>query len=248
MSGEEVHALDPGAVHGTSLFVTGAEARHISRVLRHRVGDELRFATGTGEFLVAKVDRIESDGISAEILRRDADPRESDAPWSMLGLALLKGDRFEWALEKAVEVGVHEIWPLLCDHCVVRWKESGGAKKLERWRRIAESAMKQSGRSWRPVVHPPVRPLEAVETFRQRFGSDSLVAVADEAVEDGVPAGEDWAPKRPRLVLVGPEGAFSESEKAALTEARVPAFSLGPYRLRAETAALVALVTTNGGH
>jgi 16S rRNA (uracil1498-N3)-methyltransferase len=246
-SGEEVHALASDAVHGNAIFVTSTEARHIAKVLRHRPGDELCFSTGTGDFLFARIDRLERDGVHAEILRREPDPREANAPWSILALSLLKGDHFEMALEKSVELGIHELWPLITDHSVVKWKESSARKKLQRWQRIAESAMKQSGRSWRPLILPPQTTLDAVATFRDRFGGDSLVTVADEA-EGTLPiTAAELEGRRPRLVLVGPEGAFSEREKQGLVDREVRAFTLGPYRLRAETAAIAAVYTLSQG-
>jgi len=245
----EIHFVDASAIHGRTLYVEGSEARHIVKVLRHNVGDSLTFTDGSGSFLEATIDRCDASAVHAEIGMIRPDPREAGAPWSTLGLALLKGAHFEMAIEKAVELGVHRIAPLLADHCVVRLKERSAAKKLERWQRIADSAMKQSGRSWRCELLPPLPVEEAV----RQYGGGAALIVADEAetgTETGTGTGGQGPglqPGQPHFGLVGPEGAFSEREKQWLQEQGARAVSLGPFRLRAETAAIVLAAVLNQG-
>lgn len=237
----EVHFVDPAAVAGRTLFVEGSEARHIVKALRHGPGDALTFTDGTGRFLEATIDRCDPAGVHAVIDAIREDPREAGAPWSTLGLALLKGDHFEIAIEKAVELGVHRIAPLMADHCVVKLKPTAAAKKLERWQRIADSAMKQSGRSWRCTVLPPLPVQDAVG----QYGAGATLIVADETelleLDPGV------RPGQAHFGLVGPEGAFSAREKEWLQGQGARALSLGPFRLRAETAAIVMAAALNRG-
>lgn len=237
----EVHFVEASEIHGRTLFVQGGEARHIVKVLRHSPGDELLFTDGTGRYLEAVIDRCEPGAVHAEITATRPDPREEGAPWSTLGLGLLKGDHFEIAVEKAVELGVHRIVPLQADHCVVKLKDRVVAKKLERWQRIADSAMKQSGRSWRCEI---LRPLPVAEAVLQ-YGQNTTVIVADEA-ETGV-CDHGLKPGQPHFGLVGPEGAFSTREKDWLQEQGVRRLSLGPFRLRAETAAITLVAALNQG-
>lgn len=208
----EVHFVDPRSIHGQTLYVEGGEARHIVKVLRHGPGDLLAFTDGTGRFLDAVIDRCDVSGVHGEITGVREDPRESGAPWSTLGIALLKGDHFEIAVEKAVELGVHRIVPLQADHCVVKLKERAVAKKLERWQRIADSAMKQSGRSWRCEILAPL----PVEKAVLEHGTGSAVIVAEET--ESLEHQTGLAAREPHLGLVGPEGAFSEREKEWLRE------------------------------
>lgn len=237
----EVHFVEPASLHDRTLYIEGGEARHIVKVLRHGPGDDLVFTDGTGRFIDARIDRCDGSSVHAEITGTRPDSREEGAPWSTIGLALLKGDHFEIALEKMVELGVHRIVPVTADHCVVKLKDRAAAKKLERWQRIADSAMKQSGRSWRCEVAAPATVEEAVE----RYGSGAHVIVADEeetgARDPEVTAGQ------PHLGLVGPEGAFSEREKEWLERNGARRLSLGPFRLRAETAAITLAATLNRG-
>lgn len=237
----ETHFVEESAIHGPSLYVEGPEARHIVKVLRHQPGDVLRFTDGRGHFLMARIDRCDASGVHAEVESTADDPREVGAPWSTLGVALLKGDHFELAIEKSVELGVHRIVPLLADHCVVRLKPAAAGRKRERWQRIADSAMKQAGRSWRCEVTESL----SVEQAVLQYGEGAAVIVADETET----AEHDPAvrPGQPHLGLVGPEGAFSAREKEWLQEQGARALSLGPFRLRAETAAIALAATLNRG-
>jgi len=235
----EIHFVEPASVRDRTLYIEGGEARHIVKVLRHGPGDELVFTDGTGRFLDARIDRCEAAGVHAEITGVRVDAREAGAPWSTIGLALLKGDHFEIAIEKMVELGVHRIVPLTADHCVVKLKDKSEAKKLDRWQRIADSAMKQSGRSWRCELLPPATVQEAVELY----GKGADVVVADEA--ETVEHDPKTVSGRAHLGLVGPEGAFSEREKDWLEQNGARRLSLGPFRLRAETAAIALAATLN---
>jgi 16S rRNA (uracil1498-N3)-methyltransferase len=237
----EIHFVEPGSVQGPTLYIEDGEARHIVKVLRHGPGDALVFTDGTGRFLDARIDRCDASSVHAEITGTRSDPREEGAPWSTIGLAVLKGDHFEIALEKMVELGVHRIVPLTADHCVVKLKDKAVGKKLDRWQRIADSGMKQSGRSWRCEILPPAGVREAVESY----GAGAEVIVADEAETAEHDPGT--VPGRPHLGLVGPEGAFSEREKEWLEQHGARRLSLGPFRLRAETAAITLAATLNRG-
>ena len=107
--------------------------------------------------------------------------------------------------------------------------------------------MKQSGRSWRPVVVEPRTVADAVRDFRAEFGGEARVVVADEGEGVSPLRTAKPGPREPHLGLVGPEGAFSPAEKDELSELGVEAVSLGPYRLRSETAAIALVAALNEG-
>jgi 16S rRNA (uracil1498-N3)-methyltransferase len=230
----EVQWLPSSSLKGKSILLEGDEARHILKVRRRTVGDELLFTLGDGTFIRARIDRCDSHGLHAEILSHEPDGREEALPKLSLALALLKNDHFELALEKCVELGVHRVIPLLAEHCVVRWKTSSAQRKLERWRRIAVSAMKQSGRSWLPTVHAPVKLSELGELVEE----EARWIVGDETERKVLLSQLDLGPQAPRVALVGPEGGFSAVEREWLAERGALAVSLSPFRLRAETAAI----------
>jgi 16S rRNA (uracil1498-N3)-methyltransferase len=232
----QTYYAPPSSITGKSVYVDGAEAKHILKVVRQGVGDEVRFTDGEGRFLTTRIDRCSSTDLHAQIESVEVDPRERDAPWLTLGLSLLKGDHFELAVEKAVELGVHAIVPLLAERCVVKWKPSGAERKIERWQRIADNAMKQSGRSWRPTIHPPCR-VDELETV---LDAGVHLVVGDEE-ESQVAVADLPGSDRPCAGLIGPEGAFSPAEKKVLATAAASAVRLSAYRLRSETAAVVLM-------
>lgn len=235
----EVQWLPRASLKGKSILLEGDEARHILKVRRHSVGDVLVFTSGDGSFLRARVDRCDGRSLHAEILSRKRDEREEGRPKLSLALALLKNDHFELALEKCVELGVHRVIPLLAEHCVVRWKPTSADRKMERWRRIAVSAMKQSGRSWLPAVHSPVKLCELPELVEDEAGW----IVGDETEREVLLSQLVLEPSKPRVALIGPEGGFSTSEREWLSDRGALAVSLSSFRLRAETAA-IALVSS----
>ena len=230
----QVHALPEGALFERTVHLRGAEAKHIVGVLRHKPGDAIVFSDGRGRFLHTVLERCDAKEVHARIERSEVDPRELGAPWKSLALALLKGDHFEMALEKCVELGLHRLQPLAADHCVVRWKTDGAERKLNRWRGVAEAAMKQSGRSWMPEI---LEPLD-VAGFLAGVGPAQRLILADETIAS--PRARELHLAAPESVIgiVGPEGAFSARERELFERAGATKVSLGPFLLRAETAAI----------
>lgn len=237
----QVHLVPPSAITGKTLFLDGAEAKHILKVRRLGVGDAITFTDGTGRLLDAVIDRCTPSELHAVVEEIREDPREAQAPWCTLAIALLKGDHFELALEKAVELGTHRIVPLLAHRCVVKLKPNQVEKRLVRWRRIADAAMKQSGRAWRPEVTEP----RTVEQLIQHAGDATLI-VGDEEETARTLGSLAWRRPSPVIAVVGPEGALTPEEKQALADAGGHGIRLSAYTLRAETAA-VALVSALHG-
>jgi 16S rRNA (uracil1498-N3)-methyltransferase len=147
---------------------------------------------------------------------------ERPTPALTVGFSLVKGDRPEWTVQKLTELGVDRIVPLTTDRTVVRWDAAKAARNGERLRRIAREAAMQCRRVWLPVV-------DDVQSF------DAAVDAPDVCVAD--PGGRPPTLERPSI-LVGPEGGWSDRERARVdASARV---ALGPHVLRAETAAVAA--------
>lgn len=238
----DLHWLPPGSRHGKSILLEGDEARHILKARRKGVGDEVVFTEGDGRILSARIDRCDRHTLHARILSSRRDAREARGIRVTLALALLKGDHFELALEKCVELGVRRVIPLLADHSVIKWKASSAGHKLERWRRIAISAMKQSGRSHLPEILPPC-PLEELSAHLEK---ETVWVVADETEGERSVYDLDLPAASPRVALVGPEGGFSTRERQWLSERESVEVSLSSYRLRAETAAVVIVAALAG--
>lgn len=230
MPGFLVH---PGDVGEGILILRDEEARHLAKVRRHRPGDRIEAIDGEGGFFRACVVSVEKGKVVCRILESRRNQGESRVRLC-LAPSLLKGHRFDFVVEKATEVGVDAIHPLVSSRGVVR---SGSAGKVERWRRLAREAAKQCGRSRIPEVFPPV-PLE--EALDRLVGEADLVLVAAPSGGSG-DLSALFAVRRPRRVglLIGPEGGFSSGEIALARTAGAECFSWGDRVLRADTAGVV---------
>ena len=220
-----------------------AEARHFTLVLRLREGDEVELFDGNG---AAATFRIEAAGKSGAELLRVGDLRRQPrpSPALVLGACVSKGSRFDWTIEKAVELGAARILPILSRNCVVRFANAADAEeKRLRWEKIAIDATRQCGTNFLPEIAAPL-PFDAALAA---LAGDALFAGA--LTPDAVPIRDAAqrlqadAPDGGRAIawLVGPEGDFSEAEYDALRKAGARLVSLGPLVLRTETAAIFGL-------
>jgi 16S rRNA (uracil1498-N3)-methyltransferase len=198
------------------------EAHHVLKVLRGRVGDALEIVDADRRLFAAE---LRGEGEAAILGALEAPDESVEVS---LYQAVPKGGRMDLLVEKATEVGAARIVPLLTQRGVV---EPGGGK-LERWRRMAESAARQSLRLRVPEVSAPTPFARALRLA----GEDGVVLHNDpglEPLEDVVGA--------PASLFVGPEGGWSEEELRLAAEAGLALAQLGPYRLRSETAGIVAV-------
>ena len=198
------------------------DSRHVLKVLRGQDGDALEIVDANRRLFAAEL-----RGEEAAVLEALCAPEGEEAEVSLYQ-AVPKGGRMDLVIEKATEVGVTNIVPLLTERGVVRPREG----KLGRWRRLAEAAARQSLRLHVPDVTEPVDFPEAVR------GAGEGGVVLHNAL--GLPRLEDVAGSPARL-FVGPEGGWSEEEIRLAGEAGLAFARLGPYRLRSETAGIVAV-------
>lgn len=238
-------ATDPDhlPLPGDRVSLDRDESHHLFTVLRGGRDPELELVDGRGHRMTGLPCGREGKTALVEILSITTDEEEFREPRLALACAAVKGKRFEWALEKAVELGAHEFFPLETDHGVIEPRPG----KLERWRSIMTAALKQSGRSWLPVLSDPMPVKEALSRCSAGpvyFGA----APEDEAaIAGGVPFWTGILDQdrrdRPSLltVLIGPEGGWSPAELADFSLAGARPFSMGPHVLRTETAALTGL-------
>jgi 16S rRNA (uracil1498-N3)-methyltransferase len=225
---------------GDTVTLDAEESHHLSTVLRGGRDEVLNLVDGRGHRLTGVA--AGKRGGCAEVMVQTVqdDPLETSPPTLVLACAVVKGKRFEWALEKAVELGAHRIMPLRCEHGVIDPREG----KQSRWVTIMKSAVKQCGRSWLPQLDAP-RSVSAA--LGDSAGTMWLFGAAP--WELATPAVQPWedlltvpaAPVPPTLgILVGPEGGWSPLELAQLGRGALPV-SLGPHVLRAETAVAAGL-------
>lgn len=220
-------------------FIRGGELHHLQRVLRLRSGDEVAVFDGRGRGFRGRIESIEASRAGV-VLGEPEDPRAEPKIRITLLQGIPHGERMDLIVEKATELGASRIVPVVSARSVVR-PRSGRWGKMDRWRRIAVSAAKQSGR----LVVPEIAEPESYEAALNESPSSAATEriVFHTAAESASCPAEPLQSGKPFsvLVLVGPEGGFTEEEFAAATAAGWRAASLGPRTLRADTAAVAAL-------
>ena len=220
---------------GQTVCLDRDESHHALTVLRRHDRDPVILVDGRGHRLGARLAGKRGKLAELEILSVTFDPSEQSAPRLCLACGVVKGRRWEWVLEKAVELGVHRITPLLTEHGVVEPREG----RRERWLAILRAALKQSGRCWLPELDEPQGLAEFLagrEPGPLWFGAVPAERTGL-APEPEAPADAAWL-----TVAVGPEGGWSPEERGALVDAGAQALDLGPHVLRTETAATAGLV------
>lgn len=226
--------IDPAQITGDEAVLTGAEAHHLTRVLRLPTGAAVSLLDGTGRVYEATVASISRDKARLRVLR----VREEPAPAShlTLGVALLKGSKMELVIQKATELGVHAILPFHSRYCDLK---PSAETRRERWLRVALEACKQCGRATPPVIGAT----REFAAFVQEEAGHEFKCILWEQAGENVRLRDLFAPGRPpgsALVLVGPEGGFLPEEAALAEHLGYRPLSLGTRILRAETAAIAA--------
>lgn len=211
-------------------MLEGAELHHLRDVLRLRQGAPVELADERGRILRGHIESLDA---TRAMIRIDSIEEPAGAPPLILALAIIKGPRMDLAIEKAVELGASEVWPLVCARCVVR---DPGQERLLRWRRLAAAASKQSRAAHVVEIRPPLsfsdlpaRLPPGILPVICQAQAPPLATIARGATRAGI------------LIACGPEGDFNPGELAAAERAGFFRASLGRNRLRTETAALAAL-------
>jgi 16S rRNA (uracil1498-N3)-methyltransferase len=222
------------AVHASSAVLAGEDARHLRQALRAEVGQRYEISDNRLVYL-AEIESLARDRVVFRVLEELA---VSPPPVRLtLLLALVKFDRFEWALEKATELGVESVLPLQAERSE-KGLERAAARRLDRWRRIVRESSQQARRARLPEVLPPAGFGDAVT------GASSYSYILEE--QSGAGALLAALPSRRQAsdtvrLLVGPEGGWTTAERDLARRAGWTPASLGANILRAETAAIAAL-------
>jgi 16S rRNA (uracil1498-N3)-methyltransferase len=235
--------VPPGRLTGTEVALGGPEHKYLARVLRVRRGDQVILFDGAGVEVDAEVEEV---GRHETRLLLGTRRRQTDAPGGAHPITLLtavpKGGRMDFLIQKATELGVHEIVPVIADRSVVR-PELG---RQARWHKIAREAARQSGRADVPVVAPPGTLGAAVA--RRDLPERRLALFEGERGESLAAALADGPGAAPTALLIGPEGGLSATDLEAARAASFRTVGLGPLVLRVETAAIVAVALVQSAH
>jgi 16S rRNA (uracil1498-N3)-methyltransferase len=220
-------------VSGNRAALLGKNAEHLARVLRARIGQQFEIATPSGVRL-GEIVEIEAERVVFST--RDLPPGDPDPETvrTHLYLAVFKFDRFEWAVEKCTELGVASIVPVIARRTDAHLA-SAGLKRVDRWRRIAQEAAQQSRRASVPEIFKPRKLAELIPDAPGK----RIVLVETEREHR---LADELGPERELSLAIGPEGGWTESELASFRDHEWLRASLGPGILRAETAAIAALV------
>lgn len=227
------------AIRDGCVWLAGEALHHVRTVLRLREGDQLQVTDGAGAEYRVRLERGGREAMPAAVLERTEPDRESPLR-TILAQAVPKGDRFSYVLQKAVELGVTEIIPIVSRRTVVTLPGGDENARFARWRRIIEAAVAQSGRTRLPVLHPPQawNVLEAGEMPAEAELKILLWEGEPRGLRDLLGTGSGL---RSVLVAIGPEGGWSEIEVERARRAGFLTARVGPRILRTETVGLVAL-------
>ena len=208
-----------------------AQAHYIGRVLRLAPGAAVQLFDGSGREYLGELVEVGKKSVSVE-LHEAFDGLAEPALRIHLGQGLSRGERMDWAIQKATELGVAEITPLVSERCEVRLKDERADKRMAHWRQIAISACEQCGRSVLPVIHAPV----SLDDWQRQVQAELklvLHPVAEPLASHARPSSLAF--------LIGPEGGLSDAEVEQAKHHGFHAARLGPRVLRTETAPVVAL-------
>ena len=220
---------------GKRLTVEGSAANHIMRVLRLRSGDALTVFDGSGAEFGARIEEFRKDAVIVSVDEHRTVDRES--PLSLtLAQGISRGERMDWIIQKATELGATRIVPVFTKRSVVRLDDKQAKRKLQHWRAITIAACEQCGRNRLPDLVTPVDFFDVLpETFTPNSTRILLSPYAEQRIDDlrelqgGV------------TVLIGPEGGLDEVEQETAIAAGFKSVRMGPRVLRTETAAIAAL-------
>src|SRR5262249_51850716 len=203
----------------------------LCRVLRQRRGDRFELFCGDGlayDAAIVAADARACDVHVGAIVAREAAPRVR----LHLAQALMKGERIDFVLQKATELGVTDIRFTVTEHTVVHIEAPRVARRETHWRAVIVSAAEQSGRLWLPTLHPP-QPF--AELLRARIAEQTLL------LDPGAPPLEASVPLVDTMLLIGPEGGFSDAERDSALASGAHPVGLGRLVMRTDTAPIAAI-------
>ena len=217
----------------SEIVLSKEESKHATKVLRKKEGDILNFTDGKGGFYRAEITVADTKNCRLQIISSEQKPKQHNYHLHIAIAPTKNMDRYEWFLEKATEIGIDEITPIICDHSERK------VLKTERCNRILLSAMKQSLKFHLPKLNEAIT---LKDFLKQDFEGNKYIAHCEDGEKTELRKEEKV---NKTTVLIGPEGDFSPAEIEIALQNQFKAVSLGKSTLRTETAGLVAVHTIN---
>jgi len=215
------------------IILSSEESKHATKVLRKKKGDILDFTDGKGNFYKAEITVADTRKCRLQIVSSDQKEKQHNYHLHIAIAPTKNMDRFEWFLEKATEIGIDEITPIICS------RSERKIIKTERGNRILLSAMKQSLKHHLPKLNNAVT---LKDFLKQDFNGTKYIAHCEDGEKNEL---KTVSKAEKTLILIGPEGDFSPKEIELALKNQCKAVSLGTSRLRTETAGIVAVHTIN---
>lgn len=232
--------VESDQISNKTVVITGHDVNHIKNVLRMKSGEEIAVSNGVdGKEYRCMIREIGEESITCDLLFIREEGLELPSK-VYLFQGLPKGDKMEWIIQKAVELGVHEIIPVSTKRSIVKWDAKKSANKTARWQTIAEAAAKQSKRQMIPRIKEVMTMAEAV----LYAGEIDIKLIPYELAQDMVKTREiidNLHPGQSIAIFIGPEGGFEEKEVNMALEAGMTAITMGKRILRTETAGMTIL-------
>lgn len=231
-----VFFLPPDAITSPSITVPPALQTHLRDSLRLELGEQIWVCDGQGTRYLMELTRVTKQELTGRILSTSQEPVRT-APRLRLAQALLKGEKMDWVIQKATELGVSEIIPLQSRHTIVQLRPERLDAQLARWQRIALEAAQQSEQWHMPIIAQP----QTLAACLTNHPAPTLSLILTER-RDGQSLHSIRLPENSNesvMMLIGPEGGWATEEVAQAEQAGCARITLGPHILRAETAAIV---------
>lgn len=221
---------------GSTYVLPETESRHALKVMRLRIGDEIHITDGMGNMYTTRIVNNDMKACMVEVVNVERNYQPLSYQLHIAVAPTKNTDRLEWFVEKAVEIGISGISAIVCDN------SERVSVKAERLQRVMVAAMKQSLRAYMPQLEVNVPFKDLLQSYKT-MNMPKLIAYCGESPVPKVPLKHAVQPGEPALVLIGPEGDFSENEFRMALEQGFTPVTLGDMRLRTETAALYACAT-----
>ncbi|MDB5199586.1 MAG: ribosomal small subunit methyltransferase [Chitinophagaceae bacterium] len=215
-------------------------SKHVSQVLRMKEGEQLQLTNGKGKIITAEIITEHKKATEVKVLSTSHIQHHTSN--ITIAISLIKNNsRFEWFLEKATEIGVSEIIPLLCE------RTEKQHFRHDRMKNILISAMLQSQQAWLPTLHEPIKFKEIIKssTYEKKYIAHCIEEEKKQLSNDAINPVQTGTGGQPSIILIGPEGDFTKEEIELAKQNNFIPVSLGNTRLRTETAGVVAAVLLN---